>query len=921
MKPTDSQLYLPPTPRESSIQEATATFQALSSLKSAESRREEGPHEPTRYVEGFIPWTRDKIQELEKAIASFPEVGSRFLGFQLISELGKGTFGRVYLAKQGELADRSVALKISPDVGKESRNLARLQHANIVPIHSVHHAPPWHAICMPFLGARTLADLVGMLKRAIVGNREAVFESFPFLRGKSPTVACLHLIRGVAEGLNHAHERGVLHCDLKPANILLSDEGVPMLLDFNLSQDFQQAAKGATGGSLSYMAPEHLNAFLSRDGSIDERGDLYSVGIILFELLTTSLPFPSHKQLGFQERVTQLRDDRLKGAGELQTDDPEVTPAVRSIVRKLLEPDPEKRYRSAVELREDLDRHLADRTLKYAPDRSWGERWAKFRRRNPRMTSVVSLAFLSLALVGILSLAVVIREQRLARAEARDTARTIEGDRRDLEFALTAGASVNPLDRGLAQGDQILERHGLTEDNEPIPLKKLVHLPEDEREKATGDLTNLVYLTAYGHVLKGKHPTTTDRKEEFERAEKLLDKMATLQGNAPALRGVLQLQAEIAESRGQDDEAARLRKLADETPLRSVGEYHSAAVAAVKRKQYAEAVRLLDEALRLDPSHYNSWFLLGICEEYRSRPRESASAFSTCLALRQDFHAAYYNRGIAYLHLGRYPEARQDFDETIRLKPDFVSAYVNRALSFERTNDLKSAVADLTEAIRLAPESSRLYLLRARFRQQQQDEVGAAEDREAGLRFVPTDAVGWVTRGIAKLPINPNDAVTKPDPKGALADFEQALVLEPSYLDALRNKAHVLSRYQKDNEGSLAVLTETLRHYPRDVGSWAGRGVLHARLGKKAEALRDADQALALDYSPKNQYQVAGIYALLSKDDPEARAEAFRLLKSALLGGFGFEYLDIDRDLDPIRNDPRFRQTIESARERIERNR
>ncbi len=116
-------------------------------------------HPDSRYLS--MP---DQAARLRGTPVSMPEVGTEFLGFHLIAELGRGAFGRVYLARQGELADRPVALKVARDLGGESRTLARLQHTNIVPIHSVHHAGPFHAVCMPFLGSTTLADVLRELR-------------------------------------------------------------------------------------------------------------------------------------------------------------------------------------------------------------------------------------------------------------------------------------------------------------------------------------------------------------------------------------------------------------------------------------------------------------------------------------------------------------------------------------------------------------------------------------------------------------------------------------------------------------------------------------------------------------------------------------------------------------------------------------
>ena len=94
-------------------------------------------------------------ERLQRAIDLLPVVGQMFAGFELVAVLGRGTFGRVYLARQGELSDRFVALKISTNLTGESRTLARLQHTNIVPIYSVHRVDSFQAVCMPYFGATT----------------------------------------------------------------------------------------------------------------------------------------------------------------------------------------------------------------------------------------------------------------------------------------------------------------------------------------------------------------------------------------------------------------------------------------------------------------------------------------------------------------------------------------------------------------------------------------------------------------------------------------------------------------------------------------------------------------------------------------------------------------------------------------------
>src|SRR5262245_4666227 len=107
-----------------------------------------------------LPADLSVTERVQRALDQLPGVGERFAGFELVAVLGRGTFGRVYLARQGELSDRYVALKVSTDLIGESRTLARFQHTNIVPIYSVHRVHPFQAVCMPFFGATTLGHLL-----------------------------------------------------------------------------------------------------------------------------------------------------------------------------------------------------------------------------------------------------------------------------------------------------------------------------------------------------------------------------------------------------------------------------------------------------------------------------------------------------------------------------------------------------------------------------------------------------------------------------------------------------------------------------------------------------------------------------------------------------------------------------------------
>ncbi len=365
------------------------------------------------------PWSSGEMaKRLAAALADMPAPGTNFLGFRLLAELGRGAFGRVYIARQRDLASRFVALKVSTDIFGESQALAQLQHTNIVPVYSVHRASPFQAVCMPYFGATTLADLLKHWReraalpesgkelvstlcsrksitrqlqetsgsrlqptdgcppaanspsppnaplaaelaamplealQASVGQGTAILE---MLQGLNFAQAVLWIASRLADGLAHAHERGILHRDLKPANVLITDEGQPMLLDFSVAEDtkLRSAAADQVGGTISYMAPEHIEAFRGAARTVDARSDIYSLGIILYEMLTRRDPFPLPSGK-LKEALPRILQDRRGPPPRLRCWNKAVSPAVESIVRHCLHPDPAKRYQSAHELREDL---------------------------------------------------------------------------------------------------------------------------------------------------------------------------------------------------------------------------------------------------------------------------------------------------------------------------------------------------------------------------------------------------------------------------------------------------------------------------------------------------------------------------------------------------------------------------------------
>jgi serine/threonine protein kinase/Tfp pilus assembly protein PilF len=350
----------------------------------------------------------------------FPVVGQTIAGFHLVEELGRGAFARVFLAHERQLADRPVALKVTRRGSREPQTLARLQHTHIVPVysHRVDPATGLNLLCMPYFGRITLARILSDSKTATSHYRGSLAEALDRLaptecsdplrsEGRvalgSRTVARAVAWWGarLAEALQHAHERGVLHRDIKPSNVLVTADGMPMLLDFNLAREplvegQEESAAGNLGGTVDYMAPEHLEGLADcLPHQVDGRSDLFGLGVVLYEAVMGHRPFPQvGKRSTMSETLLNAADERRAGPPRLRDSRPEVPPALETVIRRCLEPAPADRYQTGAELAADLQAVSDSRPLVIArePILNRIATWARHRRRRLITAASIMLA-------------------------------------------------------------------------------------------------------------------------------------------------------------------------------------------------------------------------------------------------------------------------------------------------------------------------------------------------------------------------------------------------------------------------------------------------------------------------------------------------------------------------------------------------
>lgn len=381
--------------------------------------------------------------------------------YRILREIARGGMGIVYEAEQESLG-RHVALKILPPQAvldpqhlqrfqREARAAARLHHTNIVPVFGVGESDGVHYYVMQFIHGLGLDQVLEEVRRlrsdhpatssrtsgrgtddTSVDSATLLVRS-PALDGANPGVELpvrdsTSLLRAsaqywqsvarigvqVAEALDYAFTQGVLHRDIKPSNLLLDVHGIVWVTDFGLAKSADSTDLTHTGdvvGTLKYLAPERLR------GEVSIRGDIYSLGATLYEMLTLRPPFQDLDRSRLLRRITDEEPVRPRDING------DIPPDLETIVLKSMAKDPEDRYQTAAELANDLRHFLEDKPIRARPIGQWERGW-RWCRRNPRiatLTATVATLLVAVAVISTLA-AIWLRKERDAARQAEQMA-------------------------------------------------------------------------------------------------------------------------------------------------------------------------------------------------------------------------------------------------------------------------------------------------------------------------------------------------------------------------------------------------------------------------------------------------------------------------------------------------------------------
>ncbi len=604
------------------------------------------------------------------------EIGRRYAVLRL---LGRGGMGAVYLVHDREL-DRDVALKvIRPEFAEDAATLERFKreiqlssvvtNKHVLRVFDLGESAGVKFVTMQFVDGEDLASLI---KRV----------------GQLPIERTVDLFRQVCLGLEAAHEQGVVHRDLKPENVMLDRGGNVYLTDFGLAKSLGTSGMTQTGALLGtpfYMSPEQV-----RGEEADHRSDIYSLGIILYEMATGKVPFSTGT--AYQVMIQRLH----RPPRPVSEANPDFPPHLRKILERCMATDPAARYQSVSEILGDLEAGKASTSILYVM------------KRRSRLLGRLGVA----AAAGLLVLAgwLVARSRTPAAAAARKPVSVLVADFENttgdpvfdgtLEPAFGVSLEGAPFitTYSRAQAERVAAQlrpgaTGLTEG-----LARLVALREGIDVVTVGSIDRrggdyVVSVRAIDGVT-GKAITSSD--VAFDAKDKALAATARL---AARVRGAL----------GDTTPESTQIAAAETFSANSLDAAHEYAMAQQFQwdAKWDDAIRHYSRAVEIDPSLGRAWAGLAVVYSNEGRKDEAKTAFEKAMAHIDGMseREKYRTRGAYYLVMREPGKALDEFHQLVRLYPADTAGIANLALAHFYRREMASALEEGRKAIEIYPKN------------------------------------------------------------------------------------------------------------------------------------------------------------------------------------------------------------------------
>jgi tetratricopeptide (TPR) repeat protein len=803
--------------------------------------------------------------------ASSAPQGKEFGKFTLIEMLGRGGMGEVWKAFEKDLK-RTVAIKFiqgndptdEKRFRREAETVARLNHPHIAQMYEIGAHDGRTYLSMQLVNGVTIDKL------------------------KIDERVMLKAARDVAAALDFAHKQGVIHRDIKPSNIMV--EGThAYLMDFGLARsnkvDSSISFSGMIVGTPQYMAPEQARGQTSL---VDARSDIYSLGATLYTLLAGRPPYvlgPDEDVMGLLRRVAEEEPPKFDASWELQT-----------IVFKAMDKDRERRYQTAMEMAEDLQRYLDGEAIHARRASTIYRLRKKLVKHRWAALATAAAVVIGLGFGGYLLVSNFLRERDRSAAVAEAVSAEKTGRWKEAmaayerAFALGASEELRQKKENMAQRVQ-KEKADLERANAE-KAAKLIY------QQSAQDL-HMIRLRSYRPGWK----MTDSEFQEFQKLSDAAKRQMDLTGSSAEGWWIV---GQVADLKGDWAGAQKAYEQGLQTDPKHEGCAVTLARSLIRRSLLA------NHRPETDPQQIQAWvkraldlvrdvkgegfetdlargYLLSIedqpVEDYCRRMIEkwqgkdfyeefyllrgvsaiggTVSDFDEAVRIRPGYYEAILWRSVARRQAKDFARSLEDCNRALELHPRLIEAYNDRGWSHFGLREYRKALEDFSRALELNPESIEGLNGRGGAKLALRDFAGAEQDFAAAIRVSPPMAILHSNRALARLRSKNYD--------GAIADADRAIELYPRYAKAYSTRAQAYSAKKKFPK-AMEDFDRSIEIAP-DAGTYSTRGV--TRLGMKdvAGAIRDFNEALRLD--PRHARAYSNLGSLnLSMGNP-ARAIQF----------------------------------------------
>jgi serine/threonine-protein kinase len=824
--------------------------------------------------------------------------------YKLMEQIGEGGMGLVFVAEQQHPIRRKVALKvIKPGMDTrqviarfeaERQALALMDHPNIAKVLD---------------GGTTASGRPYFVMELVKGVPITEYAD----QNQVPLRERLELFLSVCQAVHHAHQKGIIHRDLKPSNVLVSRHDVTPLvkvIDFGVAKALGQELTDKTLftgisqmiGTPLYMSPEQAGM---SDLDIDTRSDIYSLGVLLYELLTGTTPFDKNRlrDASYDEirriireeeppkpstRISTLVQGTTTVGTNRKSDPRQLSRLVRGeldwMVMKALEKDRNRRYETANSLAMDVQRYLADEPVLACPPSAW-YRFRKFARRNKARLAVAGCLLLVLTVLGA-SLDWILRDQAAQRAETEGAG--TEGLNRVQELqdqarwaeALVAARQVEELLAGRSHLGELPQRlrQRLAE------LKMAARLEEGRllTSAATSakacaldtEGAEAEYASAFREYGLDVDALAEDEAADAIRAQSICLRLAAALDDWARMRRLLRGQGDatwkhllaIARAADPDPWRNQVRDAWEQNDREALlamaasGQARDLPPTAVDLLAWRlrdagglnEAVAMLRQAQRRHPADFAINFDLGYCliaEVKPPRSEEGIRYLTAALALRPRSPAIYLILGVAYDQNGMHDDAIEAERQAIHLKPNYAVAHNNLGNSLADKGRLDEAITAYRESIRLRNDSGTHHNLGIVLKNQGKLDEAIAEYREA-LRLQPDYAAYHNNLGIALFQQRKLEE--------AIAEWRKAIELDPNYALPHDNLGTALAQQGRIDD-AIKEHRQAIPLDPKDALLHYNLGIVFKNQGKLDEAIAEYRQAIELDPNDARPHNNLGL--------------------------------------------------------------